>query len=146
MEALSAYAGKPGHASMMEANVMLALALCIVVLSLGFEFAKDRLQRATPKELHAMLDQMFSELTLLGFIGILLFFAEQSVAVADYSERVFGDPDTISDCAEEVHMTLFLVMLVYLGMVVCLVVVGNAHYAYHLVPGPRPTCGAVGGR
>ena len=47
MEALSAYAGKPGHASMMEANVMLALALCIVVLSLGFEFAKDRLQRAT---------------------------------------------------------------------------------------------------
>ena len=73
-----------------------------------------------------MLDQMFSELTLLGFIGILLFFAEQSVAIADYSERVFGDPDTIAACAEEVHMTLFLVMLVYLGMVVCLVVVGKA--------------------
>ena len=122
---LRVYGGKPTHFAMMEANVMLVLALLIVCLSLAFEYGHAALKHATPRELHAMLDQMFSELTLLGFIGILLFFVENDGEVEAYSQRVFSDPDTISECAERVHMTLFLIMLMYLWTVVLLVVVGK---------------------
>ena len=70
--------GIPHEDAQMESNVVLVLAVIIVVLSIGFEFGRDQLYRMTPKALHAMLSQMFMELTLLGFIGILLFFVEQS--------------------------------------------------------------------
>jgi hypothetical protein len=71
----------PVHSAMMKANVMIILALAIVALSLSFELGRDALFERTPKAMHAMLTQMFSELTLLGFIGILLFFVEQSTSI-----------------------------------------------------------------
>ena len=42
----------------------------------------------TPKALHAMLTQMFGELTLLGFIGILLFIVEMLKPIEELSDKV----------------------------------------------------------
>ena len=55
--------GIPHEDAQMEPNVVLVLAVIIAVLSIGFEFGRDQLYRMTPKALHAMLSQMFMELT-----------------------------------------------------------------------------------
>ena len=82
---LAGNSGTPGQGAKIKSNIILIMGLCIVGISLSFEYGRDKLLESTPKQLHSMLNQMFMELTLLGFIGIILFFVEQSAAIDELS-------------------------------------------------------------
>ena len=90
---LAGNSGTPGQGAKIKSNIILIMGLCIVGISLSFEYGRDKLLESTPKQLHSMLNQMFMELTLLGFIGIILFFVEQSGPLDELSMNLFGDEE-----------------------------------------------------
>ena len=81
--ALVAWAVIPFDAGMVLADINASM----------LQVGRDKLLERTPKQLHSMLNQMFMELTLLGFIGIILFFVEQSGPLDELSMNLFDDEE-----------------------------------------------------
>lgn len=100
-------------------TVMLVLT-AMVAFSVLFEKGKENLLEGTNQDMLPVLNSLFGELTLLGFIGLLLFLADKLTIVGEFSEHVFGEEGYIGEMCESVHMALFMVMLLFLGTVVAL--------------------------
>lgn len=106
-------------------SVMIILTL-MVLFSVGFEQAKDMLFEKTTESLMPVLNSLFSELTLLGFIGLSLFIIDKLQVVSTLSENVFGEEGYIGELCEAVHMALFLVMVLFLSTVILLIMVAQS--------------------
>ena len=102
-----------------------AIATGIIVFSLGFEFGKERLYDNTSETMKPIITALFSELTTLGFIGLMLFVVFQLEWIGDLSENLFEDEEALDGLSETAHMVLFLVMVLFLAQVVGLVVLGE---------------------
>ena len=100
---LAGNSGTPGQGAKIKSNIILIMGLCIVGISLSFEYGRDKLLESTPKQLHSMLNQMFMELTLLGFIGIILFFVEQSGPLDELSMNLFDDEEVSARFAQRAN-------------------------------------------
>ena len=57
---------------------MALIVSCLMLISILFEHAQEAIREATGPEMRPVLDAMLSEMTLLGFIGLLMFVLEQS--------------------------------------------------------------------
>lgn len=86
----------------------------ILALSVLFESGREHVEHATPEAFRPILLSLYGELTLLGFIGVLLFSIFQTKYVQELSMAYFGEPEAIEEIGERVHMFLFLVMMVFL--------------------------------
>lgn len=86
----------------------------ILGLSILFEYGREYLKETTAEVFQPILLSLYSELTLLGFIGLLLFAIFKMDWVHKLSLRLFGEADAIQGIGEQVHMVLFLVMLLFL--------------------------------
>mmetsp|Transcript_30478 Transcript_30478/g.98241 ORF Transcript_30478/g.98241 Transcript_30478/m.98241 type:complete len:701 (+) Transcript_30478:82-2184(+) len=98
----------------------------ILTLSICFEFGREYLKESTAEVFQPILTSLYSELTLLGFIGLLLFAIFKLDCLEELSVRLFGEPDAIQDLGEQVHMVLFLVMVVFLLQAVAMGRFGEA--------------------
>ncbi|KAH8057669.1 Ca2-binding protein [Aureococcus anophagefferens] len=94
-----------------------AIATGIIVFSLGFEFGKERLYDNTSETMKPIITALFSELTTLGFIGLMLFVVFQLEWIGDLSENLFEDEEALDGLSETAHMVLFLVMVLFLAQV-----------------------------
>ena len=47
--------------------------ITIIVISISFEITKDMLEEATRESMKPILRNIFGELTILGFIGLVMF-------------------------------------------------------------------------
>ena len=111
----------------------------IIAISIGFEIGRDVLEEKTKEALKPILRNVFAELTILGFIGLIMFFATKYGKAAldklcgNSSNGWFQSECFLHDCElvcpenplleeiETVHMVLFLVMMIFLSSVVLLV-------------------------
>jgi len=100
---------------------------CIVALIIGtilFDAAKEKIMDAAGT-LKPVVDAMFAELTVLGFIGLLTFVMARTGFLSATSAQVFQtsnsasaeeikeNKDRIPEMFEKLHMMLFLVMVIF---------------------------------
>ena len=90
-----------------------------------FEIAKETIEEEVSPELKPMLASLFGELTVLGFIGIVLFFTFKLQIIQDLNETLYDEENAINEMSETVHMALFLVMIIFLGTDLILVRAGS---------------------
>ena len=101
-------------------SVVVAFISFILLLSIGFELAHHRLREKTPEAFQPILTSLYSELTLLGFIGLLMFTIFECETLVELSEHLFGEKEEIKELGEQVHVVLFGVMVLFLVQTVAL--------------------------
>ena len=112
--------------STQAATVMIILSI-MIAFSIAFETAQEKLVsnvRSEAPNLMPVVDSLFAELTLLGFIGLSLFIFDKLELVKGLSEDMFHEEGAIGELCESVHMALFLVMVIFMGNVILLVQFG----------------------
>jgi Ca2+-binding EF-hand superfamily protein len=104
---------------------------CLVALVLGtimFDFVKESIiEYVEESQLAPVVDAMFGELTVLGFIGLVSFVLEKLHAFQWISEQVYSQEiadasgaekeeltKAVPEIFENLHMTLFLVMVIFI--------------------------------
>eukprot|EP00949_MAST-11_sp_MAST-11-sp1_P004284 g4284.t1 len=117
----------------------------LIIVTVVFEKGVEFLQSRAGESLKPLLDNMLSELTVLGFIGLLMFLATKFGR--SRLDELVGDPTSglfvnVTDCkiecdkivceenplielAESVHMIIFLVMMVLLLFLIVLLIATN---------------------
>ena len=75
------------------------------------------IDRAIDPEMKPILKALFAELTLMGFIGLLLFIIGKTPILKIFSGYIFGpgdeNADKLTEQFETIHMAIFLVMSVF---------------------------------
>ena len=94
-------------------------------MSIGFELAHHHLKETTPEAFQPILTSLYSELTLLGFIGLLMFTIFKLEILEELSKHLFGEGEEIKELGEQVHMVLFGVMALFLAQAVALAQFGE---------------------
>ena len=108
-----------------QAHTIIVIGSGLVGISLAFEKARETLEEATSENMKPILNSIFAELTLLGFIGLVIFIVFQQEAINALSEELFGEEEEIKELSESVHMVLFLVMVIFLAMDISFVKIGG---------------------
>ena len=72
-----------------------------------------------------IVESLFSELTLLGFIGLTLFLVFKMAWLKELSEKLYGEENEITELGEAVHMVLFLIMVIFLAQAVLMAQMGE---------------------
>ena len=116
----------------------------IIGISIGFEVGRDILEEATKEALKPILRNVFAEMTILGFIGLIMFFTTKfgkdglNHLVGNNATGWFKKECFYIDCelvcpenplveeTETVHMILFLVMMIFLSSIVLLIRIGTS--------------------
>jgi hypothetical protein len=106
------------HELAVIANLTLIALAGLVILSILFEkftdWAKERVMERF-EEAMPVLSCLFKELSILGFLGLCAFGLEKSGALESLSEKYFdGDKEELPERFEDIHMALFLVMVLFL--------------------------------
>jgi len=117
-----------------EARFVVATCIFLIITFLVsctvlFEWMKDTILESASVNLRPILLAMFSEMTVLGFIGIIAFFINKSTFLVNISMNLFGTDDEeskeLTEMFENVHMMLFLVMILFIFQVLKLVMEGG---------------------
>jgi len=106
-------------------STIVAILSFLIAVSVFFEIAKETIEEEVSPELKPMLTSLFGELTVLGFIGIVLFFTFKLQFIQDLNTSLYKEENAINEMSETVHMALFLVMIIFLGTDLILVRAGT---------------------
>lgn len=109
------------------ASAVFLTAVFIVVISICFEQGRHYVEHHASKVMQPMIQTLFAELTLLGFVGMLFFFAQRGKFLSILSADIFGEEEQglLSEIFETVHYVLFLIMVVFLAQTLALVAYGR---------------------
>ena len=110
-------------------NAIVVLLSIIVVLSVAFEVGAEKLQHHVPEKTRPVVDILFKELTVLGFIALFVFLAVETGFPQRISEHIFGTPSELKEMFEFIHFLLFLIIVFYLIIVAVVIgrMVSNEH-------------------
>ena len=87
-----------------QATTVMAIGSGLVGISLLFEYGREVLEETTSENMKPILASIFSELTLLGFIGLTIFLVFKQESIGVLSEHLFGDEEEMKEHSEAVHM------------------------------------------
>ena len=99
------------------------IVLLLIVLTIGFEEAKHKLLHAADKNTKPIINSLFGEMTVLGFLSLFTFCVTQMGVFERMSTRIFGEEghEELLEIFESVHYMLFGIMLFFLTCVLVLV-------------------------
>lgn len=117
-------------------TVIVVSVTILLLIAAVFDLGKEFLEDICDEEFEKVLGKMFGELALLGFIGLIMFFVDKKTTLLEQiSENLFGNEFTdgeedeagkiVSELFEQVHMLLFLVMILYMCFVLLLIFAGR---------------------
>ncbi|KAF4745923.1 hypothetical protein FOZ62_015621 [Perkinsus olseni] len=102
----------------------------VIVLSLLFEYIQERIREKLEEEgkttLVRMMDTLFREIMILGFIGLFVFICTKTGLAKEISKAVIGEAakeggeDPLAESFESIHMIIFCVMVVFIFQCVTL--------------------------
>ncbi|KAF4666267.1 hypothetical protein FOL47_004169 [Perkinsus chesapeaki] len=107
------------------ANILMALVAFVAVLSLVFEWAQHMVMKGMsrkhdPELFIKLAEAFFRELTILGFVGVVLFIIEQSGVLISLADGIGLSHEEILHQFHLVHLVVFLVMVTYVLIVALL--------------------------
>jgi Ca2+-binding EF-hand superfamily protein len=120
-----------GHHSVdqqLDRDVALGIVTVLIIFGVIFEQGiLGSLKRAAKGGLEPIVDALMSEVCMLGVIAMLLFvFAHKVDWLKDLSKHIFGDDEHLIHSLENVHFTMFFVMMTLLVEAIGLVI-----FAHH---------------
>ena len=104
-----------------DLTVIVGTILSLTVVTLGFEHLKIQLESKCSEETGLVLEKLFGELTVLGFLAMIIFLIHQSGLLEAISERIALDEYELVEYVEDVHYALFSVMVFFVLQVMILV-------------------------
>jgi len=112
----------------------LFLIICILLfLSTLFEMMERWLLHIVSDEMKKVVNQLFAELTVLGFISLTAFAVVRLELLDRLSVHLFGEMqgfdggDFLKELIEDVHLDLFLVMVLFIAQTVFLIQLGDVY-------------------
>jgi len=78
---------------------------------------KEHLTESVDKVMKPMINSMFREMTILGFLSMVTFIITQFNFVSMLSSKLFGESDFLLEIFELVHYSLFFVMIFFITQV-----------------------------
>ena len=122
------------HDKFLMATEILVILVVLVAVSIFFEWSseafEDYLEEHMPESV-PVLKTIMKELTILGFLGLCAFLANKSGILPDISGNLFGETaegrQALPEVFENIHMTLFFVMALFLLMGAVLVINLEVH-------------------
>ena len=98
-----------------------------------FENIKDAIYEGTEKASLPIVDALFSEMTVLGFLSMVTFIVASAGFLTDISKVVFGETEKgegyLKELFEQAHYMLFLVMVVFFFIAIYILAINNATMA-----------------
>ena len=118
--------GGHGHedTNALDQLVAFVVVVGLVLVTIGFEYAKDYVEEVLPKY-QVVLDRVWGELTVLGFLALVTFLMVQSGVLPIVSALVYGDEEHLVHLFERIHFALFAVMIFFLVDALWLLVAAN---------------------
>mmetsp|Transcript_9589 Transcript_9589/g.28035 ORF Transcript_9589/g.28035 Transcript_9589/m.28035 type:complete len:674 (+) Transcript_9589:943-2964(+) len=104
--------------------------LSLILLSIIFEKTKHKLEHSVDENKHRILQALFGELTVLGFIALITFFLMDSGVFATVSLQLYHDEQHLLHLFEKVHFGLFFVMVLFLLLIGWLIFVQSRAAAF----------------
>ena len=74
----------------MKSTTVMVILTAMVVFSVGFEVTKDHVLEDTKEDLKPVVNSLFAELTVLGFIGLTLFLVDRLHDIAHPNNKIRG--------------------------------------------------------
>lgn len=75
----------------------------LILLTILFEWIKDQAEQAVPREMSGVLEHIFGELTVLGFLAMVTYLAIAGNIFARLSNYVYGDDQHLLHLFEQVR-------------------------------------------
>jgi len=104
-----------------DLEVVVVIALFLIMATLAFEFMKDSLEESVTEDLEVILEKLFGELTILGFLAIVTFVLTQTGVLQKISIKVFGEEEELLEYFESVHFSIFFIMVAFVIQVLILI-------------------------
>jgi len=99
-----------------QLDMQVTLGICVLLISITivFEEVKHYMEHTCPPMMTKILEAMFGELTVLGFIALCTYFMIKLGLIEFASNLIYHDPEHLLHLFEDIHFMLFFVMLVFL--------------------------------
>mmetsp|Transcript_30078 Transcript_30078/g.66603 ORF Transcript_30078/g.66603 Transcript_30078/m.66603 type:complete len:717 (-) Transcript_30078:73-2223(-) len=102
---------------------IVVIVLVLIVITIAFERAKETIEEAVDRNLKPIIESLFGELTILGFLSLFTFCVTKMGFFEALSVRIFGEEEAeeLLELFESVHYALFFVMVLFVLLVLKLV-------------------------
>jgi len=98
-----------------HALVLFTITSVLITVTIFFEAVKQKVLNECEELMAPVMNSLFSELTVLGFISLVSFLVEKTAPL----------PEKYLEAVEQVHFLLFGVMIVYIGLVLHTLTIGK---------------------
>jgi len=102
-------------------TAVVCIIVFLIVVTIAFEEGKVQLEKAASPNMRPVLAALFGELTILGFLSACTFVITQTEWPNHVSEQVFHDPHLLVELFEQLHYSVFFIMVAYMLQVLLLV-------------------------
>eukprot|EP00164_Ancoracysta_twista_P001503 GFYU01001969.1.p1 GENE.GFYU01001969.1~~GFYU01001969.1.p1 ORF type:complete len:715 (-),score=282.31 GFYU01001969.1:513-2657(-) len=119
------------HEATLKSLMILYMTLILIAISIVFEYGKHFLEHKVSHMFLPLVEALFGELMVLGFIGILTFLANRTWGenneyslLKELSKQYFHEAEELPELFEEIHFVLFFVMCLFILFVVGFILFG----------------------
>eukprot|EP00026_Physarum_polycephalum_P003468 Phypoly_transcript_03480.p1 GENE.Phypoly_transcript_03480~~Phypoly_transcript_03480.p1 ORF type:complete len:394 (+),score=72.28 Phypoly_transcript_03480:165-1184(+) len=104
-----------------ERNSILVIVTILIVVSILFEFLRHMIEHAADENMKPIVEGLFKELTVLGFVALVMFLVTQGEGLERLSKHIFGEDEEMPELIELIHFMLFGMMIFFIIEVMILV-------------------------
>ena len=97
------------------------LLVILIGLTILFERMKEYLLDLSTKDTKPIIQSMFGELTVLGFLSLFTFCLSTTGILSEVSTLIFNEHEELQEMLEFVHYMLFFIMIFFVSIVLMLV-------------------------
>mmetsp|Transcript_6674 Transcript_6674/g.10943 ORF Transcript_6674/g.10943 Transcript_6674/m.10943 type:complete len:629 (-) Transcript_6674:29-1915(-) len=109
----------------MVADAVFGIVSLLIVATIGFEMVEEKFVHHASKNMKPFVSALFAELTVLGFLSLIVFVVGQAGVISEISEQMFHEEEELQELIEKVHYLLFSVMVLFMIEALLLFKVGN---------------------
>ena len=109
----------------MVASAVFGIVSLLIVATIGFEVIEEKFVHHASKNMKPFVSALFAELTVLGFLSLIVFVIGQAGVITDISLNIFQEEEELQELIEKVHYLLFAVMVLFMMEALLLFKMGN---------------------
>eukprot|EP00980_Cylindrotheca_fusiformis_P020327 scaffold7344_cov145-Cylindrotheca_fusiformis.AAC.25 len=132
--ATESHHGDPDILEGVQLATLVVIVLALILLTIIFEEIKEHIEHHVPDSLVSVVDRLFGELMVLGFLSIVTFILSESHVFAQISIHIFGKDEAgeFGEYFEFVHYSIFFLMVMFCAKVIELLVSAkDNHETWH---------------
>jgi len=104
-----------------DLKVVTGIVIFLIMLTLTFEILKETLEKRVNAHLQIILQKLFGELTVLGFLAIVTYTVTETGWLSYLSSLIYEEEEELFQFLEHVHFTIFFIMISFVIQVSVLI-------------------------